>query len=117
MCKSILVALSTFAVALASPAHAVEIIFRAALDGASESPPVVSPATGSVQARFDTEAFTMTVLADFVGLVGVTTASHIHCCTPQAGEGTVGVATYPASFPGFPVGVGRRTQATGPAQY
>ncbi len=105
MRKSILVALSVVAVALWSPADAVEIVYRATLAGASESPPVASPGTGSVQVTFDTEAFTMTVVADFADLVGVTTASHIHCCTPSAGEGTVGVATYPATFPGFPLGV------------
>jgi len=58
-----------------------------------------------VQVTFDTDLMTMTVVADFDDLVSNTTASHIHCCTPVAGEGTVGVATYPATFPGFPVGV------------
>jgi hypothetical protein len=105
MRKSILVAWSVVAAALWSPANAIEIVYRATLAGASESPPVVSPGTGSVQVTFDTEAFTMTVVADFADLVGVTTASHIHCCTLIAGEGTVGVATYPATFPGFPLGV------------
>lgn len=101
----ILAALSVVAAALSPPAQAVAIVYRAALNGASESPPVTSPATGSVQVTFDTEAFTMTVVADFADLVGLTTASHIHCCTPVAGEGTVGVATYPVTFPGFPLGV------------
>lgn len=105
MRKSILVALSVVATALSGPTHAVEITYRATLDGASESPPVASPGTGSVQVTFDTEAVTMTVAADFADLVGLTTASHIHCCTLAAGEGTVGVATYPATFPGFPLGV------------
>jgi CHRD domain/PEP-CTERM motif len=105
MRTSILVAASLVAVALAQPANAVEIVYRATLDGASESPPVASPATGSVQVTFDTDAMTMMVSADFAGLIGATTASHIHCCTLVAGEGTVGVATYPATFPGFPLGV------------
>lgn len=105
MRKLILVAVSVVAAALSPLAHAIEITYRATLDGASESPPVASPGTGSVQVTFDTAAFTMTVVADFADLVGATTASHIHCCTLIAGEGTVGVATYPVTFPGFPLGV------------
>jgi hypothetical protein len=105
MSKSILLAVSVVVAALALPAHAVEIVYWSALDGASESPPVASPGAGSVQVTFDTDALTMTVAADFTDLIGVTTASHIHCCTPVAGQGTVGIATYPPTFPGFPLGV------------
>lgn len=105
MRKSTLLAVSLVAAALASPAHAVQIVYWATLDGASESPPVASPGTGTVQVTFETDLMTMTVEADFADVVGNTTASHIHCCTPVAGEGTVGVATYPVTFPGFPLGV------------
>jgi hypothetical protein len=41
----------------------------------------------------------------FSGLLGTTTASHIHCCTAPAGTGTAGVATTVPTFPGFPLGV------------
>jgi hypothetical protein len=105
MRKSVLAALSIVAAVLPQPAHAVQIIYRASLDAASESPPVVSPGTGSVQVTFDTDLMTMTVAADFADLVGVTTVAHIHCCTIDAHEGTAGVATYPGTFPGWPVGV------------
>lgn len=105
MRTSTLLAVSLVAAALSLPAQALQIVYWATLDGASESPPVASAGTGTVQVTFDTDLMTMTVVADFDDLIGNTTASHIHCCTPVAGEGTVGVATYPATFPGFPVGV------------
>lgn len=100
-----LFAVALFAAVLSLPAHAAQIIFWATLDGASESPPVASPGTGNVQVLFDTSLQTMYVAADFADLVGVTTVAHIHCCTAIPGEGTAGVATYPGTFPGFPVGV------------
>lgn len=48
-----------------------------------------------------------TLFLDFSssGLSGITTVSHIHCCTATAGTSTVGVAVTPGTFPGFPVGV------------
>lgn len=39
------------------------------------------------------------------GTSGVTTASHIHCCTVDQGTGNAGVATQLPSFAGFPLGV------------
>jgi hypothetical protein len=48
---------------------------------------------------------TWTVNAQFSGLVGITTAAHIHCCTAVAFTGTAGVATQTPSFQGFPLGV------------
>jgi hypothetical protein len=90
---------------LALPASAATIVFFTTMDGASESPPVASPGSGWARATFDDEALTMRVQAEFEDLVGITTVAHIHCCTAAAESGTVGVATYPGTFPGFPVGV------------
>jgi len=66
------------------------------------------------EARFETAytsyvdgvAQTMSVHIDFSGLLGTTTASHIHCCeaTPFA-NANVGVATTTPTFTGFPLGV------------
>ena len=53
----------------------------------------------------DDAAFTMRVESTFSGLTGITTASHIHCCTAVASTGTAGVATQTPSFVGFPLGV------------
>lgn len=64
-----------------------------------------SQGTGSVSLIFDDDTFSMTVNVTFSGMTGNTTASHIHCCTTLAGEGSAGVATPVPTFPGFPLGV------------
>lgn len=79
--------------------------FSAVLNGASEQPPNASPGAGFATVIFDIDAHTMRVSANFSGLVGTTTAAHIHCCTALAGAGTAGVATTTPNFPGFPLGV------------
>jgi MYXO-CTERM domain-containing protein len=47
----------------------------------------------------------MGVDVSFSGLLGTTTASHIHCCTAAPGTGNVGVATQVPTFILFPLGV------------
>jgi len=92
--------------ALAS-AHstAASVSFDCAASGAAESPPTSSPGAGTVYAEIDASANTMSIVASFSGLVGTTTAAHIHCCTATAGAGTAGVATQVPNFNGFPLGV------------
>jgi len=65
--------------------------------------------SGSVVVVFDDFANTFSINASFSGLSGLTTVSHIHCCTAVAGAGTVGVAVTPGTLPGFPVGVSSGT--------
>jgi len=89
----------------AGPSQAVPITFVASLNGPSESPPNASPGTGSAIVVFDTVAHTLEVDVTFSGLLGTTTASHLHCCTAAPGVGTAGVATQTPSFTGFPLGV------------
>jgi len=89
----------------AGPSQAVPITFVASLNGPSESPSNASPGTGSAIVVFDTVAHTLEVDVTFSGLLGTTTASHIHCCTAAPGVGTAGVATQTPSFTGFPLGV------------
>ncbi|HCZ15777.1 MAG TPA: PEP-CTERM sorting domain-containing protein [Candidatus Accumulibacter sp.] len=84
-------------------AHATIITYQTDLDGASEAPPNASPATGFASVITDDVAKTMAVHVTFSGLLGTTTAAHIHCCT--AAPGTVGVATTVPNFFGFPLGV------------
>jgi hypothetical protein len=86
---------------IAGPAAAGPLLFAAALA------PEVPGATGSGSASIilDPVADTLRVQVRFAGLSGVTTVAHIHCCTAVPGTGTIGVATYPGTFPGFPVGV------------
>ena len=47
----------------------------------------------------------MRVQVGFTGLLDMSSASHIHCCTAVPGTGTAGVATKTPTFPGFPLGV------------
>ena len=87
------------------PANAAIITVYTNLDGASESPPNASPGTGTATVTIDTDAHTMQVMATFSGLLGTTTAAHIHCCLATPFTGTAGVATQTPSFVGFPLGV------------
>lgn len=79
--------------------------YEAFLSGPSESPPNASPATGFALVDFDNVANTLTVDVTFSGLLGTTTASHIHAPTPSPGTSTAGVATTTPYFTGFPIGV------------
>ena len=79
--------------------------YTATLNGANESPSNASPGTGSATVDLDDVAHTMHVHADFTGLSGTTTASHIHAPTLVALSGTAGVATTTPTFAGFPLGV------------
>ncbi len=89
----------------APAASAVIITWAASLSGPSESPPNGSPGIGSTRVDYDTVANTMRVRTTFSGLLGNTTASHVHAATGVAGVGTAGVATQTPSFTGFPLGV------------
>ena len=63
-----------------------------------------SPGTGTATFVLSPgDIFTISV--EFSNLTGVTTASHIHCCTTLPFTGTAGVATTLPTFPFFPLGV------------
>lgn len=89
----------------ASASHASLVIYSAILNGTNESPANASPGAGTATVTLDTIAQTMEVDFVFSGLLGNTTASHIHCCTTFPGTGTAGVATVTPTFNGFPLGV------------
>src|SRR5262245_14348039 len=93
----------------ASPARAAVIGFQALLT------PEMPGATGSGEAVviFDTVPHTLEVFVAFSGISGSTTVAHIHCCVDPLG--TAGVATYPATFPGFPNGLTSGSYSTVPA--
>lgn len=84
-------------------AHTVQ--YGATLLGSVEAPPNASPGTGTALVTIDYDLLTMDVNVNFSGLLGNTSAAHIHCCTAVAETGTAGVATTTPSFPGFPSGV------------
>jgi len=98
-------AFSAAILGFAPGARAVPIIFDAPLSGPNESPPNPSPGTGFAEVDFDDVANIMHVHVTFSGLLGTTTASHIHCCTAVPFAGVAGVATTVPSFTGFPLGV------------
>jgi hypothetical protein len=86
-------------------ARANFLVYFVHLDGPSESPPNLSPGTGFAEVDVDTTAHTMRVHITFSGLLGTTTASHIHSATAVPRTGTAGVATTTPTFAGFPLGV------------
>ncbi len=96
---------SVAAVALTGAADAAVITYATDLNGPSESPPNASPGSGEATVIVDDVLNTMRVEVSFVGLLGTTTASHIHCCTALADAGTAPVATQVPTFTGFPLGV------------
>jgi len=81
------------------------ITYTVNLSGPNESPANASPGIGTGLVTFDDIANTLRVQVTFSGLLGTTTASHIHCCTTAPFTGTAGVATQTPSFSGFPLGV------------
>src|SRR3954451_17430038 len=90
---------------LTTTAHATLFKYIANLDGPSESPPNASPGVGFTEVDYDNFAHTLHVQFSFSGLLGTTTASHIHAATASPFSGTAGVATTTPYFAGFPVGV------------
>jgi hypothetical protein len=99
------IGLAICALLAAAAASAAPVTYTGTLSGAAENPPVPSPATGSTVVVFDIAAHTLTVNMTFSGLLGTTTASHIHCCTLLPNSGNAGVATETPTFNGFPLGV------------
>ena len=103
--RPLLVAFAVIALAGVSTARAATFSYTAVLEGLSESPPNASPGTGTCQVDVDDVAHTLHVHANFSGLTGNTTASHIHCATAVPFVSTAGVATTTPTFAGFPLGV------------
>jgi CHRD domain-containing protein/PEP-CTERM motif-containing protein len=97
--------LAVLMVGMQQLSHALPIAFTASLSGPAEAPPNASPGTGSAFVIFDEDLHTMQVSASFSGLLGNTTAAHIHATTAVPGTGTAIVATQLPSFAGFPLGV------------
>ena len=97
-----IVAVALCAVAFTS-AQAAFVRYHAVLSGVAESPPNASPGIGFANVDIDAANNSMTIHAEFSGLLGTTTAAHIHCCV--ASPGNVSPATQTPSFIGFPLGV------------
>ena len=94
------VAMAAAAVVLAAGSAGAQV-YVGNLSGLQEVPPNGSPGTG--MARVTLTGTMLDVNVIFSGLLGTTTASHIHCCAlPGA---SAGVATMLPTFAGFPLGV------------
>ncbi|GAB2864762.1 hypothetical protein GCM10027277_37000 [Pseudoduganella ginsengisoli] len=89
----------------AGSASAAPASYYASLTGAAEATPNDSHGIGSSVVTFDLTAHVLTVDLSFVGLEGLSTASHIHCCTTTPGTGAAIVATETPTFTSFPTGV------------
>jgi hypothetical protein len=94
---------SLLAISLPAAAH-IEV-FATSLTGPGEAPPNKSLGTGQALVTFDFDQARMRVQVTFSGLSGITTASHIHCCTAIPGVSTAIVATQTPTFIDFPLGV------------
>ena len=101
----ILAVLTIVMVGTTQSSYADAFVFTTSLSGPAEAPPNASPGTGLGTITYDSVAHTLRVQISFSGLLGTTTASHIHSATPTPGTGTAGVATQTPTFAGFPLGV------------
>ena len=86
-------------------ANADVLQYDASLSGYNESPPNASPGTGFAEVVYNNVGHTLFIDLTFSGLLGTTTASHIHAATASPGTLTAGVATTTPYFTGFPIGV------------
>lgn len=101
--RALLALVLTLAVGAFSVANAAVVSYTVVLSGPAEFPANASPGTGVGYVDIDAVAHTMHVHVAFSGLVGTTTASHIHAATAVPGVGTAGVATTTPTFAGFPL--------------
>ena len=91
---------------VASVGFGAPITFTGFLTGPAEFPANGSPGTGATTVIYDSATHMLGVDFTFSGLLGTTTAAHIHCCVaPDAATPTAGVATTTPTFAGFPLGV------------
>ena len=115
-CIPCLFAFVCLALFCAVPAYSAQFLFETVrvnpatgtvlgpgMDGPSEPQPSLGTGYGTM--LYDDVAHTMTYNANFTGLTGTTTASHIHAPTTLPFQGTVGVASQTPTFVNFPNGV------------
>jgi CHRD domain/PEP-CTERM motif len=96
--------LAAASIALFPVASQAALQFQGVLLGANEVPGNASPGKGLAQVFIDDALSTITFKVSFSGLIGNTTAAHVHCCTGAPGANS-GIAIETPSLPGFPLGV------------
>lgn len=97
---------SIAALLLASSAGATSFTIVASIDGTQETPPVVTPGTGSMTGTYDDVSNLLTWSGSFSSLTGTTTDAHFH--GPAAVGSPAGIAIHITALGGgdiFPLGV------------
>ncbi len=97
--------LSALLVSSVMAANASVFLYSVSLSGPNEAPPNASPGLGSGTIAYDNFARTLSINVSFSGLLGNTTAAHIHGPTASPFTGTAGVVLTPGTLPGFPLSV------------
>jgi hypothetical protein len=87
------------ALAVASPAMAAVVNFKADLKGASEVPPNNSAGSGQVTATYDTSTKKLSWKGSYSGLSGPATAAHFHGPAPSGKNAGVAVPISPNTSP------------------
>ena len=85
-----------------SLSQAATLFFGGTLSGPAESPPNLSPGTGTFLITLDDVTMFMFVHVEFSGMIAPVTAAHIHSGTAVPFAGAAGVASAVPTFPGFP---------------
>ena len=76
--KPAVLALAVGAALSATAARAEMMMYKATMNGASESPATSSPGTGSVDATYDSATKKLSWKGTYSGLTGPATAAHFH---------------------------------------
>ena len=87
------------AVAVAVPAMAEIVNFKADLKASSEVPPTNSKGTGTVTATYDTSSKKLTWKGSYSGLTGPATAAHFHGPAPVGKNAGVAIPISPNTSP------------------
>jgi hypothetical protein len=98
MIRSMAALVGAAVLALASPALAQTINFKATLSGSEEVPPVQTAGKGELTATFDQGSKRLTWKGNYSGLSGPATAAHFHAAE-KGKNGGVEVPISPAASP------------------
>jgi hypothetical protein len=90
------------ALAVASPAMAAMVNFKADLKAANEVPPTDSKGTGALTATYDTTSKKLTWKGTYSGLTGPATAAHFHGDNPPSPPAANSPVVVPAPAPASP---------------
>jgi hypothetical protein len=98
MIRSMAALVGAVVLALASPALAQNVNFKATLGGGEEVPPVQTSGKGELTATFDQASKRLTWKGNYSGLSGPATAAHFHAAE-KGKNGGVAVPISPSASP------------------